>query len=149
MKHADNVYLVVGPNEVHDSVMPPEQNSKVTTRGTVVSVTDERKPLQDLGTLIDGLDDVEGVDRAVERDIVVNLEEPALRFYGPDYLRQDSMRRPISSFEMVLPTSESAMPCSTMTANASSRRISSGELSSGWSWINWISCALAGPIAAF
>ena len=36
---------------------------------------------------------------------------------------------------LVLPASESAMPRSTMTANASSRSISSGELSSGWSSI--------------
>jgi hypothetical protein len=53
----------------------------------------------------------------------VNLEEPALRFCCPDYLRQDSIRRPISSFETVLPASESAMPRSTMTANDRLRRL--------------------------
>jgi hypothetical protein len=149
MEHPDDMHLVVGPKKVHDPVVAPQQNAQITTRGTAVGVADERKPLEDLGTLIDGLDDVEGVDRGVDRDVVVDPEEPALRFSGPDYLCQDSIRRPISSFEMVLPASESAMPRSTMTANASSRRISSGELSSGWSWINWISCALAGPMTRF
>jgi len=149
MEYTDDMYIVIRPNEIHDPVVTPEENAEITTRGTAVGVPNEWEALQDLGTLVDGLDDVERVDWAVERDVVVDLEEPTLRFCCPDYLRQDSIRRPISSFEMVLPASESAMPRSTMTANASSRRISSGELSSGWSWINWISCALAGPMVRF
>ena len=94
---------------------------------------------------LDGLDYVEGVDWAVADDVVMDLEEPALRLSGPDYLRQDSIRRAISSFEMVLPASESAIPRSTMAANASSLRISSSELSSGWSSMRRMSWAFAGP----
>ncbi len=65
---------------------------------------------------------------------------------GPDYFRQDSICRPICSFEIVLPTSESAIPRSTTAPNASSRRMSSYELSSGCSSMMRISSAFASPL---
>jgi hypothetical protein len=40
--------------------------------------------LQDLGTSIDRLDSLECRLRTVEHDVVVDLEEPALGFFGPD-----------------------------------------------------------------
>ena len=146
MEHADDMHFVVGHEAIHDPVVTPQQDTKLTPRGAPVRLPDLRELLEDLGSLVDGLNDVEGVDRAIDDDVVVDLEQPTLRLLRPDYLRQLSIRRAISSFEMVLPASESAIPRSTMAVNASSRRISSTELSSGWSSITRISCDLAGVI---
>jgi hypothetical protein len=82
---------------VHDPVVTPQENAEVAIRGTLIGMTNEREALQNLSPLVDGLDDVEGVDRTVECYVVVNLEEPTVGFCCPDYLRQDSIRRPISS----------------------------------------------------
>jgi hypothetical protein len=149
MEHADDVQLVVGHEPIDDPVVPPKQDAKLTPRGTAVRLPELGKLPEDLSSLVDGLNDVECVDWAIQDDVVVDLQQPTLRLLRPNYLRQLSIRRAISSFEMVLPASESAIPRSTMAANASSRRISSTELSSGWSSITRISCALAGVICGF
>ena len=57
------------------------------------------------------------------------------------------MRRAISSFEKVRCASESASPRSTITWNASSRTISSRELSSGWRSIRRVSSSLTVDMA--
>ena len=61
----------------------------------------------------------------------------------PRYCRDARMRRPISSFEITRFASESARPRPSMTWKASSRTISSRELSSGWSWIRRPSSSFA------
>jgi len=72
MEYTDDMDIVIRPNEIHDPVVTPEENAEITTRGTAVGVSNEWEALQDLGTLVDGLDDVEGVDRTVDRYVVVN-----------------------------------------------------------------------------
>lgn len=51
----------------------------------------------------------------IESDILEDVFEPTLSFFGPRYCCHARMRRPISSFEMVRFASESASPRSTMT----------------------------------
>src|SRR6266545_1615131 len=109
-----------------------------------MGVTDLRKLSQDLGPPVERLDHAEGGGWLIAGDVVVNAPQPLLGLGGPNYFRQDSIRRPISSCEMVRPASESASPRSTIAAKASSRTISSTELSSGWSWIRRMSCSFAG-----
>ena len=143
MEDANDVDLALVWLDVHDPVMPPHQDARCPTGFGQVALARLRKLLQHLYSRIDGLDHVERRCRLVQGDVVVDLEKPALGFMGPDYFRQDSIRRAISSFEIVRPVSESAMPLSTMAANASSRSISSWELSSGWSSMRRISSCFA------
>ena len=51
----------------------------------------------------------------VDGDVLEDVFEPTLGFFGPRYCCHARMRRPISSFEMVRFASESASPRSTMT----------------------------------
>ena len=71
----------------------------------------------------------------VRGDVVVDVLQPAAGLGRPDYLRQDSRVRRISSWPIVRPARESAKPRSTIAAKASSLMISSKELSSGCSSI--------------
>src|SRR4051812_4339699 len=59
------------------------------------------------------------------------------------YFGHDRMRRPISSFDTARAASESASPRCTMTWKASSRTMSSDELSSGCFWIRRVSSSFA------
>ena len=149
MKHPDNMYLVARPLNVDDSIVTPEEDASVSARRRLVGMTAVGKLGEDLSASVDGLDDAERSGRFVGGNVVMDLPKPTLGLVRPDYLRQDSMRRPISSFEMMRPASESAMPCSAIAAKASSRRISSTELSSGCSSISRISCSLAGLMRVF
>src|SRR5258706_5422468 len=90
---------------------------------------------EDLGALVNPLNCTSGCAWIVRGDVLEDVFEPPESLVSPRYLGHDRMRRPISSFEMVRFASESARPRSIMTWNASSRTISSGELSSGWLWI--------------
>ena len=96
-----------------------------------MGVTDLRELSKDLSPPVKGLNDAESGGWFIAGNVVVDAAQPLLGLGGPDYFRQDSIRRPISSCEMVRPASESARPRSTIAAKASSRTISSTELSSG------------------
>ena len=60
--------------------------------------------------------------------------EPDLGFVSPVYFNHVLIRASISSFEIVRPSSESLRPRSIIRWKASSRMISSYELSSGCCW---------------
>ncbi len=62
-----------------------------------MGIPDVRELGEDLRVSIQRLHDFERGGRLVGGNVVVDAEEPALGLGGPDYLRQDSMRRPISS----------------------------------------------------
>ena len=134
--------FLVNGLEVDDSVVPPKQDAGVPPRLRAECLAQPWKLLENLSPSVDRLYDFEGGCRLVLGNVVVNLEKPPLCFLGPDYLRQDSIRLAISVLEMVRPASESAMPLSTMAANAISRMISSLELSSGWSSMSLMNCSL-------
>jgi len=97
-----------------------------------MGVPDIRELRENLSPLVQGLDNAERRSGLVACNVVVDAAQPTLRLCGPNYFRQDSIRRPISSCEMVRPASESASPCSTIAAKASSRTSSSNEMSSGF-----------------
>src|SRR5688572_20332368 len=144
VEHTQDTDLVGRLPDVHDSVVTPKQDSHLPTGRSRVRMPDVGELDENLRALVQRLHDFERGGRLVRGDVVVDTEKPPLSLGGPDYLRQDSIRRPISSWEMVRPASESASPRSTIAANASSRTISSSEESSGWSWIRRISCSLTG-----
>lgn len=142
MKDTKNVNVPVFLHQVGDAVMPVEQDADVA-RSCRVPGTELRKSPQILGSIVDAFDRSGSGLWIVSRDVLKNVVKPALSFFGPPYLCHDRMRRPISSFEIVRLASESEIPRSTITWKASSRTISSRELSSGWPWIRRVSSSLA------
>lgn len=131
MEDTENMNFLFVREQVDDAIVPPKQDPRLPPGLGSVRVAEPKKVRQQLRLGIDGLDNLEGSARLVAGNVVVDLAEPLLRFLRPDYFRQDSIRWPISSCEIVRPASESARPLSTIAANANSRRISSRELSSG------------------
>src|SRR6266850_2497046 len=103
---------------------------------------------ENLGALVNPLNGSRGCAWVVRGDVLEDVFEPSESLLSPGYLGHDRMRRPISSFEMVRFASESARPRSIMTWNASSRTISSGELSSGWLWIRRVRSSFGVDILA-
>jgi hypothetical protein len=89
------------------------------------------KILKNLGFIMYVGDYFHGGKGIVLRNIAKDVMEPLLRFRCPGYLDQVLIRCAISSFDMSCPLRTSSMPRSTILANASSRKISSNELSSG------------------
>lgn len=82
-------------------------------------------------------------------NVAVDVSEPDLSFVSPIYFNHVLMRASISSLEIVRPSSESLSPRSIIRWNASSRMISSYELSSGCCWTSWVICSLAVAIVSY
>jgi hypothetical protein len=59
MEDADDMHLIVGHQPIHDSIVPPKEDAKLTPRGTPIRLPELRELLEDLGSLVDGLNDVE------------------------------------------------------------------------------------------
>ena len=131
MEDTEDVNLGELP-DVNDAVVAPKEKSHLSARRSLIGLTRIGKLAEHLGTLVYRLDHAERGFRLVQRDVVVDLKKAALCLCRPDYRRQDWIRRAISSFEIVLPASESARPRSTIATKAISRRSSSVVLSSGW-----------------
>ena len=142
VEDTEDMDFLVNGLEVDDSVVPPKEDPGVPPRLRPIALPQPWKMFQHLSPGVDRLYDVDCGCRPVLGNVVVDFEKPPLCFVGPDYLRQDSIRFAISAFEIVRPASESAIPRSTMAENAISRMISSLELSSGWSSISLMNCAL-------
>ncbi len=114
MEDAQDVDVSIVLHEVCDAVMPIEQNSDVSLRNKV-SVPNFWVNGENLRPLINPLDSTRGGFRVVQGDVLEDILEPTLGFFGPRYCCHERMRRPISSFETVRCASESARPRSTMT----------------------------------
>jgi hypothetical protein len=130
MEDADDVHGTVRLRQVCDPVVSVKQNSNVAI-GILIALPDLWKALQNLCSLKDSLDRLCCRRRTVSGNVFEDIFEPALSLERPDYLRQERMRRAISLLGMTRPASESASPFCTITWNASSRTISSRELSAG------------------
>lgn len=114
VENAQDVDVSIVLHEVCDAVMPIEQNSDVSLRNKV-PVPNFWVTGENLRPLINPLDSTRGGFRVVQGDVLEDILEPTLGFFGPRYCCRERMRRPISSFETVRFASESARPRSTMT----------------------------------
>lgn len=108
-----------------------------------IEVSRGRKPHENLCFLVDAVNDSGCCSEIIRSNVVVNVFQPTLCFACPVYSCHERMRRCISSFEIVRPAWASAKPRCTMIWNASSLTICSGELSSGWLSINFVSSSFA------
>ena len=142
MEDTEDVDLALDGLEMDDPVVAPKEDPRVSPRVRAIALSQPGHVLEDLRPRVDRLHDLQCCGWLVLGDVVVDVEKPLLRLVGPDNLRQDSIRLAISELEMVRPASESAIPRSTMAAKAISRRISSLELSSGWSSMSLMNCSL-------
>ena len=134
MEDAEDFDISIALHKIGDSKVPVQNDANISRR-VKIPVAHFRMLSEDLGALVNPLNCTSGCAWIVRRDVLEDVFEPPESLVSPGYLGHDRMRRPISSFEMVRFASESARPRSIMTWNASSRTISSGELSSGWLWI--------------
>jgi len=114
MKDTEDVDVAVILHEVCDPVMPVEQNSDVSRRGSI-ALSDFWKSGEDLRPFVYFLNCAGGGGRIVGGDVPEDVFNPSPGFVGPRYCCHERMRCAISSFEMVRFASESASPCSTMT----------------------------------
>lgn len=73
MKHPQDVYLLVVLEEVGDTVMAVKENSNLPIGMDLIAVSYPWKLGQDLGPVINALDDICGRERIVVSDILVNL----------------------------------------------------------------------------
>jgi hypothetical protein len=110
MEDSQNIYLVVCFDEVGDAVMAVEKNSNFTPARGLVFVADPGMLLEQLGLVKDACYGAVGSVTVVDSNILMDISEPGLCFFGPIYLSQVFIRRSISSFEMVRPSSESLSP---------------------------------------
>lgn len=114
MEYAKDVDVSIVLQQVRDSVMLVEKDPNVT-RGSRVTIAQLRQDAQLLGSFVNGLDRVSRSLGIISGNVIEYVFKPALGFCGPGYFRHERMRRPISSFEMTRPTSESARPRSIIT----------------------------------
>ena len=125
MKHPKDIDVVIWLYEIGYSVVTVEQNSDVTTRWRFVLISCLGMPFEDLRFFVNTLDGSNGSFCVVCRDVIMNILQPGLRFPSPAYFCQVFIRRCISSFVMVRPSSASFRPRCTINSKASSRTISS------------------------
>ena len=130
MEDAENRDTPSRLEQIRDAIVAVEQNADMALR-TGIPLTQLREIDQRLDTLIDAINGLGGGLRIVLGDELEYVLKPPKRLVGPNYFPHDRIRRAISSFEITRFASESAKPRSTITCNASSRTISSDELSSG------------------
>lgn len=147
MEDTQDVDVAVRLEEVHDPVVAVEKDPDVPFRHDMVPVPKLGVPFQELHLFVDSDDRAPGRSGIVTRDVVVDVPKPHRGLVAPPYLRHESIRLFISSFETTRPASESASPRSTIRANASSRRISSYELSAGCSRMTRIIRSLIVPVS--
>src|SRR5688572_18572886 len=93
---------------------------------------------QELDSFIDAGDRALRGIGIINGDVTIDVAEPDLSLVSPIYLDHVLIRASISSLEIVRPSSASLSPRSTMRWKASSRMISSYELSSGCCWTSWV-----------
>ena len=62
-------YVTVGPNQVRDAIVAPQQDAYVAARRALVGVAHHREPFENLRASVDGLDDLERVRRAIASDV--------------------------------------------------------------------------------
>jgi hypothetical protein len=131
VENSQNVDIVVWLYQVGNSVVTVKKNADFARTGELIFVSDLRKVLEQLGPKNDAQNSASSSVWVVDSDVIIDIPEPSLSFCGPVYLSQVFIRRSISSLLMVRPSSESLSPRWTIKSKASSRTISSYELSSG------------------
>ena len=112
-------------DHVGDALMSVKQDADVSVWLLPVAVPGLWKFSKDLRFETDGFNGSGCRGRTVEGDVVVDVTQPSLGFGGPCQLCHVLIRRPISSWLIVLPASESASPRSIILANVNSRSSSS------------------------
>ena len=130
VENAENVDVLFVSNQISDSIMSVHKDANVpfVLLVEVAALRKCRKHLRALENRHDNVSCSRWIFLGYKLEYVL---EPLLSFLGPVKLYHERIRRSMSEFEMVFPSSESRRPRCTMTWKASSRTISSGELSSG------------------
>jgi hypothetical protein len=113
VKHAQNIDVSIVLDQIGDTLVTEKKDSHMATRSPI-AVAHLRKLSQHLGSLVYAVDGFASRAWILGGNVLEDVLEPTLSFYGPAYLGHERMRRAISSFDMVRPASESASPRSTI-----------------------------------
>lgn len=109
MKHAQNIDVATIAYQIRDAIVAVQQYSH-PAQGGFLAVPDFGVINQHLGSIVYSAHDIGRGSRVIFGDVLENFLEPFLRLVRPVYFCHARIRRPISSFEMVRPASESARP---------------------------------------
>ena len=125
MKHAQNGNASGLDNQVSYSVVPVKQDTNLAFGFSAVFIPNLWKSVQELRLLIDTCDYALGYRGIVGSDVVKNIQQPPVRFFGPSYFCHVRRRCFISSSDKTRPCRTSSRPRLTMRSNANSRMSSS------------------------
>lgn len=109
MEYTKNVGVIVVLDEVRDTVVSIQQYSD-SAGGGLIPVSDFGVIYQHLRAFVYPGHDVPSGLGVILGNVLEYIFEPSLRLDRPVYFGHDRIRRPISSFEIVRPASESASP---------------------------------------
>lgn len=109
MEYTKNVDVIVILDEIRYAVVSVQQYSDLAGRG-LIPVSDFGVIQEYLRAFIYPCHNIPSGPGVILGNVLEDIFKPFLRLEGPVYFGHDRIRRPISSFEMVRPASESANP---------------------------------------
>ena len=114
MKYAKDVDVVIGFDQVSNSLAPEQKNANVPVRMRAITVANLGKLSEDFRVFGDGENCSSSRRWIIPGDVGVDPSQPPLCLSSPPQRCHERIRLSISSWLIVRPASESANPRSTM-----------------------------------